>query len=48
MMRMGGALMFAALCEFAGKTCTYADAIRRRAQRLEGWAADHRDNLAEP
>ena len=54
MMRTGGALVFAALCEMAGKICTYADAIRRGAQRLEGWAADHRDKcraahqLAEP
>jgi hypothetical protein len=54
MMRTGRFLVFAALCEMAGKTSRYADTIRRRAERLEGWAADHRgkycasDQLAEP
>ncbi len=43
MMRTGRALIFAVICEMAGKTCTYANAICRRAQRLEYWAATHRD-----
>jgi hypothetical protein len=37
------AVVFAALCEFAGKTSRYADAIRRRADRMDMWAARHRD-----
>jgi hypothetical protein len=45
-MRTVGTFVFAALCEVAGKTCTYADAIRRRAQRLEYWAATRRDKCS--
>ncbi len=43
MMRTGPAFVFAALCEIADETCTYTDAIRRRAQQVEEWAARHRD-----
>jgi len=39
------AFVFAALCESAGKTSRYADAIRRRADRAEYWAAMHRNEL---
>ncbi len=42
-MRTGRAFVFAALCEIAGKTSRYADAIRRRADHAEYWAARHRD-----
>ena len=44
-MRTIGTFVFAALCEIAGKISRYADSIRRRAERLEGWAADHRNKL---
>ncbi len=43
MMRTIETFVFAALCEIAGKTSRYADAIRRRADRAEYWAATHRD-----
>jgi hypothetical protein len=42
-MRTIGTLAFVAICELAGKTSRYADAIRRRADRAEYWAAMHRD-----
>ncbi len=41
MMRTGRALVFAVICEMAGKTSRYADVIRRCADRAEYWAATH-------
>jgi hypothetical protein len=35
--------MMAALCEAAGQASRYADAIRRRADRVESWTAARRD-----
>jgi hypothetical protein len=36
------AFMLAALCETAGRAGRYADAVRRRAERVESWAAARR------
>ncbi len=43
MMRAVMTFVFAVLCEIAGKTSRYADAIRRRADQVEYWAARHRN-----
>jgi hypothetical protein len=42
---MNGAIRhfaFTVLCELAGRTSRYADVIRRRADRIECWAAKRR------